>query len=84
MTIQQMFLGSGTAKRANFSTYKMFAPKGSIATSNMTGAGRSGIVVYPCKASITENSDFDGETGASLTASTFLIVQHLRLLLLLV
>ncbi len=57
--------------RRNFETYKMFAPKGSIATSNMTGAGRSGIVVYPCKASITENSDFDDETGTSLTASTF-------------
>jgi len=57
--------------RPNFDTYKMFAPKGSIATSNMTGAGRSGIVVYPCKASITQNSDFDNETGTSLTASTF-------------
>mgnify|MGYP001227471214 CR=1 FL=1 len=53
------------------STYKMFGPKGSIATSNMTGAGRSGIVVYPCKASITVNNDFKDETGASLTANTF-------------
>tara|TARA_B100001250_G_scaffold38148_1_gene30450 strand:+ start:119 stop:1009 length:891 start_codon:yes stop_codon:yes gene_type:complete len=55
----------------DFATYKMFAPKGSIATSNMSGAGRSGVVVYPCKDSITENSDFDSETGTSLTAGTF-------------
>lgn len=71
MPIQQMLLGAGVSERGNFDTYKMFAPKGSIATSNMTGAGRSGIVVYPCKASITDNGDFDNETGASLTASTF-------------
>ena len=71
MPIQQMLLGAGPSERKNFETYKMFAPKGSIATSNMTGAGRSGIVVYPCKDSITSNSDFDNETGASLTASTF-------------
>ena len=71
MAIQQMFLGAGPSERGNFDTYKMFAPKGSIATSNMAGAGRSGVVVYPCKASITENSDFDAETGTSLTASTF-------------
>tara|TARA_B100001094_G_C17984345_1_gene696854 strand:- start:34 stop:876 length:843 start_codon:yes stop_codon:yes gene_type:complete len=72
MPIQQMLLGAGgPGERGNFSTYKMFAPKGSIATSNMTGAGRSGVVVYPCKASITENADFNNETGTTLTASTF-------------
>jgi len=71
MPIQQMFLGAGPSERGNFDTYKMFAPKGSIATSNMDGAGRSGVVVYPCKDSITDNGSFDAETGTSLTAGTF-------------
>lgn len=71
MPMQQMLLGAGPGERGNFDTYKMFAPKGSIATSNMSGAGRSGVVVYPCKDSITDNGSFDDETGTSLTASTF-------------
>ena len=54
-----------------FDNYRMFAPKNSIAISALTVTGRSGMAVYPCKSTITENSDFEGNSGTSLPTSSY-------------